>query len=115
MNTPTPPLKPTGQPRLEIFINEMPDKQMRVMVRRVEAYITPREASYADALRVLILKELPALIACVENRPLPRLVIAPNNRPPTGINAPPSTFPPPSSPSLCAPVAPLDTGCAAPP
>lgn len=85
MNTPTPPLKPTGQPRLEIFIDEMPDKQMRVMVRRVEAYITPREASYADALRVLILKELPALIARVENRPVPRLVIV-LKQPPTSGN-----------------------------
>jgi hypothetical protein len=76
MTTPSP--TPVGLPAVSVFINEQPDEQMRISIQRAPGYRTTREVRYVDAIRELLLKELPALCARVENRPLPKAAVMPH-------------------------------------
>lgn len=70
----------TTKDRLHICIDELPNGEIRIGIKRVECYMTARESRYADAIRMTLMKELPAICAHVDNRPLPNVRLMP--RPP---------------------------------
>lgn len=78
----TPPSTPAGLPTVSVFIHEQPDQQMRISIQRPPGYRTPRELRYADAIRELLLKEMSALCARVESRPLPKVIVLPKGATP---------------------------------
>lgn len=65
------------EPRIRVFIDERPDHQMQISIQRAPGYMNERENRYADAIREALLKELPALCARVENRPMPKVRLVP--------------------------------------